>query len=282
MADLYDLGDKPPLGDVPSRMHAYVVRQNRFGPPREAWKREVIPTPTIGADEVLIYVMASGINFNNVWAALGQPLHDVPLMRRAGHGGRAGREHVLHVTHPESYLSSACLCHSGSGQGGVSTMEGFLAEPLATGTSLDIAFVVDLPMLTHHVPGRPGLLMTPTLVGLLEEVCARIIRPLLAADAAAVGTWVGVHHTGVARRDAGSLGHRVPGTAAADPVRRQGPGGRASGRPRRDRLHPRTVPVGASSTPKPRRASLSSTGPGAVRSRTRASLSRSSSASTSA
>ena len=45
MADLYDLGDKPPLGDVPSRMHAYVVRQNRFGPPREAWKREVIPTP---------------------------------------------------------------------------------------------------------------------------------------------------------------------------------------------------------------------------------------------
>src|SRR6266853_1413236 len=74
MADLYDLGDKPPLGEVPARMHAYLGRQNRLGQPREAWKREVLPTPTIGPDEVLIYVMASGINYNNVWAALGQPL----------------------------------------------------------------------------------------------------------------------------------------------------------------------------------------------------------------
>jgi predicted thioesterase len=77
-------------------------------------------------------------------------------------------------------------------------MEGFLAVRLAAGTRLDVAFVVDPPMLTHHVPGQPGLLMTPTLVGLFEEVCARIVRPLLEPDAAAVGTWVGVHHTGVA------------------------------------------------------------------------------------
>ena len=48
MADLYDLGDKPPLGEVPKRMHAFAVRQNRFGQPRDAWKREVLPTPTIG------------------------------------------------------------------------------------------------------------------------------------------------------------------------------------------------------------------------------------------
>ncbi len=74
MADLYDLGDRPPLGLVPKGMHAFAVRQSRFGPPRDAWKREVLPTPTIGPDEVLIYVMASGINYNNVWAALGQPL----------------------------------------------------------------------------------------------------------------------------------------------------------------------------------------------------------------
>ena len=64
MADLYDLGERPPVGDVPKRMHAYVVRQNRFGPPRDAWRREIIPTPTLGPDEVLIYVMASGINYN--------------------------------------------------------------------------------------------------------------------------------------------------------------------------------------------------------------------------
>ncbi len=84
MADLYDIGEKPPLGEVPARMHAYLVRQNRFGQPRDAWKREIISTPTIGPDEVLIYVMASGINYNNVWAALGQPLDVIAERQRLG------------------------------------------------------------------------------------------------------------------------------------------------------------------------------------------------------
>jgi crotonyl-CoA carboxylase/reductase len=84
MADLYDLGDRPALGVVPSRMHAYVVRPGRFGQPRDAWKREVIPTPGIGPDEVLIYVMASGINYNNVWAALGTPVDVIAERQRQG------------------------------------------------------------------------------------------------------------------------------------------------------------------------------------------------------
>ena len=29
--ELYDLGDQPPLGEVPSKMHAFMVRQDRFG-----------------------------------------------------------------------------------------------------------------------------------------------------------------------------------------------------------------------------------------------------------
>ena len=77
-----------PLGEVPKQMHAFLVRQNRFGPPRDAWKREVIPTPSIGPDEVLVYVMASGINYNNVWAALGYPRR---RDRRAAEAGRARR-----------------------------------------------------------------------------------------------------------------------------------------------------------------------------------------------
>ena len=84
MKDLYDLGERPPLGQVPARMHAYVVRQTRFGPPRDAWKREVITTPVIGPDEVLVYVMASGINYNNVWAALGYPLDVIAERQKAG------------------------------------------------------------------------------------------------------------------------------------------------------------------------------------------------------
>jgi EAL domain-containing protein (putative c-di-GMP-specific phosphodiesterase class I) len=84
MIDLCELGERPPLGEVPRRMHAYLVRQNRFGQPRDAWRREIIPTPTLGPDEVLIYVMASGINYNNVWAALGAPLDVIAERQRAG------------------------------------------------------------------------------------------------------------------------------------------------------------------------------------------------------
>ena len=84
MTDLYDLGDQPPLGHVPARMHAYAVRQDRFGQPRDAWRREIIATPAVQDDEVLIYVMASGINFNNVWAALGTPLDVIAERQRLG------------------------------------------------------------------------------------------------------------------------------------------------------------------------------------------------------
>ena len=71
--ELYDLGDQPPLGEVPPKMHAFMVRQDRFGKPIDAWKSEVIDVPTIGPKDVLVYVMATGINYNNVWAALGYP-----------------------------------------------------------------------------------------------------------------------------------------------------------------------------------------------------------------
>ena len=68
---IYDLGEMPPLGAVPEKMHAFLVRQDRFGEPESAWQREVIDTPKLGPKDVLVYVMASGINYNNVWAALG-------------------------------------------------------------------------------------------------------------------------------------------------------------------------------------------------------------------
>ena len=48
MIELCEIGERPPLGEVPRRMHAYLVRQNRFGQPRDAWRREIIPTPTLG------------------------------------------------------------------------------------------------------------------------------------------------------------------------------------------------------------------------------------------
>ncbi len=82
--ELCDLGARPALEEVPTNMHAFVVRQDRFGEPKDAWKREIIPTPAIGPDEVLIYVMATGINYNNVWAALGKPVDVIAERQRLG------------------------------------------------------------------------------------------------------------------------------------------------------------------------------------------------------
>lgn len=74
MADLYEIGDPPPLGEVPKKMYAQVIRQGRFGEPTKAFQIEKIPVPAPGPDEALVYVMAAGVNYNNVWAALGRPV----------------------------------------------------------------------------------------------------------------------------------------------------------------------------------------------------------------
>ncbi|MBI3223909.1 MAG: crotonyl-CoA carboxylase/reductase [Mycolicibacterium cosmeticum] len=79
--ELYDLGEVPPTGVVPESMWASVIRRDRYGQPDDAFKSEVISVPAVGPDQVLVYMMAAGINYNNVWAALGKPV-DVIAMRR--------------------------------------------------------------------------------------------------------------------------------------------------------------------------------------------------------
>lgn len=82
--DLVDLGTLPPLGVVPKKMHAQVVRPERYGDPATAFAPEVIDTPALGANEVLIAVMAAGVNYNNVWAARGYPVDQVATRQRRG------------------------------------------------------------------------------------------------------------------------------------------------------------------------------------------------------
>ena len=82
--EIFDLGEQPPLGIVPDKMHAFCVRQDRFGEPERAWQREVIPTPALGPKDVLVYVMATGINYNNVWAALGYPVDVIADRQKKG------------------------------------------------------------------------------------------------------------------------------------------------------------------------------------------------------
>ena len=55
-------------------MAAWVIRQEREGEPIDAFQLEEIEVPEPGAFEVVVRVMAAGVNFNNVWAALGQPV----------------------------------------------------------------------------------------------------------------------------------------------------------------------------------------------------------------
>src|ERR1043165_8090724 len=72
--DLYDVGEIPPLGHVPSKMHAWAIRRERHGPPEDSMQQEVVPVPEVDPDEVLVLVMAAGVNYNGVWAGLGIPI----------------------------------------------------------------------------------------------------------------------------------------------------------------------------------------------------------------
>jgi crotonyl-CoA carboxylase/reductase len=61
-------------GVLPESMAAWVIRPEREGEPIDAFELESIEVPEPGAFEVIVRVMAAGVNFNNVWAALGEPI----------------------------------------------------------------------------------------------------------------------------------------------------------------------------------------------------------------
>ncbi len=81
---LYELGEQPPIGVVPEQMYAQVIRRERFGEPSKAFAREKVPVPEIGPSEALVLVMAAGINYNNVWAALGVPVDVIRVHAQLG------------------------------------------------------------------------------------------------------------------------------------------------------------------------------------------------------
>ncbi|MEA2646930.1 MAG: crotonyl-CoA carboxylase/reductase, partial [Chloroflexota bacterium] len=75
--DQIPIGEVPEAlqpGTLPKRMRAWVIRRDREGEPLQAFQQEDIEVPEPGADEVVVMVMAAGVNFNNVWAALGKPV----------------------------------------------------------------------------------------------------------------------------------------------------------------------------------------------------------------
>ena len=72
--DLYQIGEIPPLGFVPPKMLAWTIRRERHGEPDQSFKIETVDTPKLDSNDVLILVMAAGVNYNGVWAGLGVPI----------------------------------------------------------------------------------------------------------------------------------------------------------------------------------------------------------------
>lgn len=83
--ELYEIGEISPPGHVPSKMYAYLIRPERHGPPSQAMKAEVVDVPEIGPDEVLVQVMSAGVNYNGVWASLGQPASPMKFHKHPFH-----------------------------------------------------------------------------------------------------------------------------------------------------------------------------------------------------
>lgn len=65
-------------------MRAQTLRAARYGEPEVAFAEEVIATPSPGPREVLVYVMAAGVNYNNVWAAMGIPIDVIATRNKRG------------------------------------------------------------------------------------------------------------------------------------------------------------------------------------------------------
>jgi crotonyl-CoA carboxylase/reductase len=84
MPQVTPIGSLPPLNQVPEKMVAQVIRPERYGDPVTAFQVEQVTVPEPKPHEVLITVMAAGINYNNVWAARGVPIDVIRIRQKMG------------------------------------------------------------------------------------------------------------------------------------------------------------------------------------------------------
>lgn len=78
--EIVEIGTLPPLGEVPEFMYAQTLRRERYNVPSKAFEIEKIKVPELRDDEVLVAVMAAGLNYNSVWAATGYPMDMIQVM----------------------------------------------------------------------------------------------------------------------------------------------------------------------------------------------------------
>ena len=88
--DLYEVGEMPPMGHVPKQMYAWAIRRERHGVPEKSFELEVVDVKKPDSHEVVVLVMAAGVNYNGVWAGKGVPISPFdrriwPVRRHEGH-----------------------------------------------------------------------------------------------------------------------------------------------------------------------------------------------------
>ncbi|HMJ72525.1 MAG TPA: crotonyl-CoA carboxylase/reductase [Solirubrobacterales bacterium] len=76
MIDLLEVTAQP--GELPKKMAAWVLRPEREGDLATAYEIEEVDVPEPGPFEVIVRVMAAGLNFNGIWAALADPISVFP------------------------------------------------------------------------------------------------------------------------------------------------------------------------------------------------------------
>ena len=93
-------------GELPESMAAWVLRPEREGDLSDSYRVEEIAVPEPGPFEVIVRVMAAGVNFNSIWAALGEPVSVF------GYG-----DHPLHGHHIGGSDASGIVWKVGEGVG---------------------------------------------------------------------------------------------------------------------------------------------------------------------
>ena len=83
--DLYEVGEIPPIGHVPKQMYAWAIRRERHGEPETGMQVEVVDVPELDSHDVLVLVMAAGVNYNGVWASLGIPVSPFDIHKAPYH-----------------------------------------------------------------------------------------------------------------------------------------------------------------------------------------------------
>ena len=69
--DLYEIERSSDRLFYSSKMLAWTIRRERHGEPDQSFKIEIVDTPKLDSHDVLVLVMAAGVNYNGVWAGLG-------------------------------------------------------------------------------------------------------------------------------------------------------------------------------------------------------------------